>query len=119
MTWLAWSTGLLALAVGALAGVATARGRRVDDVQLVATAVLELGMLVQAVVGVVRLLGVERPVSGVVFVGYLLTTVLVPPLGAFWAVGERSRWGTGVLAVAGLTCAILVVRLEQVWRTGG
>jgi hypothetical protein len=118
ITWLAWTTGALSLALAALAGLATALAKRIDDVQLLLAALLELAMLAQAVTGVVLLTRTERDVPAAVFAGYLLTTVLVPPLGTFWAFGERSRWGTGVLAVAGLTCAILVVRLEQIWRTG-
>lgn len=116
---LAWATGVLALVVTVLAGLATARGRRIDDPLLIGAAVLELGLLVQAVIGFVALAMTDRDVDGVVFSGYLLTSVLVIPLGAFWAVGEKSRWGTGVLLVAAATTAILVVRLEQVWRTGG
>lgn len=117
--WLAWTTGALGLAVAVLAGVATVRARRIDDLQLVGAAVLELALLAQAVVGCVHLATTSRDVDGVVFGGYLLTSVLVPPLGAFWALGERSRWGTGVLTIAGVTSAVLVLRLEQVWRTGG
>ena len=119
ITWLAWATGLLSLAVGVAALVATVRGRRIDDVQLLGSAVLELALLVQGAVGAVLLVRTERPVDGVLFASYLLTSVLVVPLGAFWAVGERSRWGTGVLAVAALTTGALVLRLEQIWRTGG
>ncbi|MEH3077036.1 MAG: hypothetical protein PGN11_10220 [Quadrisphaera sp.] len=115
---LAWACGVLALAVAALAAVATVRGRRLDDRLLIAVAVLEAALLVQAVVGFVALALTDRSVDGVVFGSYLVTTVLVPPVGAFWALGEKSRWGTGVLLVAALTTAILVVRLEQVWSTG-
>jgi hypothetical protein len=117
--WLAWTTGVLGLGVGVLAGVATARGRRIDDLQLLTTAALEVVLVVQAVAGCVALARTERAVDAVVFLGYLITSVLVPPLGAFWALGERSRWGTGVLMIAGVTSAVLVLRLEQVWRTGG
>lgn len=117
--WLTWATGLLALAVGVAALVATVRGRRIDDAQLLGSALLELALVVQAVVGVVLLARTDRDVDGVLFASYLLSSVLVVPLGAFWAVGERSRWGTGVLAVAAVTTAVLVARLEQIWRTGG
>lgn len=115
---LAWACGALALVVSVLAAVATVRGRRLDDRMLIAVAVLEVALLVQAAVGFVALALTDRAVDGLVFGSYLVTTVLVPPVGAFWALGEKSRWGTGVLLVAALTTAILVVRLEQVWSTG-
>ena len=118
ITWLAWTTGLLSLAVGLAALVATARGRRIDDAQLLGSALLEVALVVQGVVGAVLLARTDRAVEGALFASYLLTSVLVVPLGAFWAVGERSRWGTGVLAVAALSTGALVLRLEQIWSTG-
>jgi hypothetical protein len=33
----------------------------------------------------------------------------------FWSLAERSRWGTGVLAVAVLTVMALQLRLETIW----
>jgi hypothetical protein len=82
---------------------------------LVVLMVLELGLLVQLVVGIVELAGTDRDVSGVVFVTYLVAALLVPPIGLVWAVAEKSRWGSGVLAVAGLVVVVLELRLEQVW----
>lgn len=116
--WLGWTTGLLALAVGVLALVATVRGRRLDDVQLLSSGVLEVALVVQGVVGAVLLARDGGRVDPLLFGGYLLTSVVVLPVGVFWALGERSRWGTGVLAVSALATAALVLRLEQIWRTG-
>ena len=52
---------------------------------------------------------------GASFVGYLLGLVLVPPLGAFWALGERSRAGTVVLVLLGVVVPVLLLRLDQIW----
>jgi hypothetical protein len=106
------------LLIGAWAGLAAARNRRVSGAQLVTAAVVEVLLLVQAVLGVLLLARTDRDVEAVTFVGYLLTSVLLLPVGAFWAIGERSRWGNGVLAVAGLVVAVLVLRLQQVWSAG-
>ena len=57
--------------------------------------------------------------DGALFIPYLLTAVLVMPLGLFWAIGERSRYGTAVLAVAAATEVVLVLRTYQVWTFGG
>jgi hypothetical protein len=75
-------------------------------------------LVVQAVVGAVLLTRSDGRVEGVTFAGYLLTSVLLLPVGAFWAIGERSRWGNGVLALAGAVTAVVVLRLLQVWSTG-
>lgn len=118
ITVLAWATGGLAAALALAATASTVRARRLDDVQLVASAVLEVALLVQGVVGVVRWARADRD-DGALFIPYLLTAVLVMPLGLFWALGERSRYGTGVLAVAAATEVVLVLRTYQVWVTGG
>jgi uncharacterized membrane protein len=115
---LAGLSGALAVGLAVLAGLATVRGRRLDDVQLVGTAVLEVLLIVQGVVGVVLHARADRE-DALLFLPYLLTAVLVPPLGLFWALGERSRWGTGVLTLASATVAVVVLRTWQIWLSGG
>jgi hypothetical protein len=79
--------------------------------------VLEALALVQALV-----LGVGLIVQGgrsggavVEIVGYLMATLVVLPIGAALAHGERTRYGSIVLAVAGVTLAVLSLRTGQVW----
>ena len=106
------------LVVAAWAAVAAARDRRVSGPQLLLSAAVELLLLVQAVIAV-SLLGDRPQVEALTFVGYLVTALLLLPVGTFWAIGERSRWGNGVLAVSGLVVAVLVLRLQQIWGAGG
>ncbi|NUT96274.1 MAG: hypothetical protein HOY78_30035 [Saccharothrix sp.] len=80
-----------------------------------AVALLELGLLVQAVIGVVRLVGLDREISSATFVGYLIGPVVVLPLAGFWAVAERSRWGAAVLVVGCLSVPVMILRLQQIW----
>ena len=49
-------------------------------------------------------------------IGYLIALVVVLPVGAALAHGERTRYGSVVLAVAGFTMAVLVLRTTQVWE---
>ena len=49
-----------------------------------------------------QLASTDRDVNGPVFVAYLLGLVVVLPLASVWALAEKSRWGTGVLVIAGL-----------------
>jgi hypothetical protein len=100
------SVALLA-ALGSI--LLTALDRRINWPLLIGVGVLELGLLVQLVVGLVRLEG------GAVFVGYLVAAVLVLPIGVLWALAESSRWGAGALAVACLVIPVLVLRLDQIW----
>jgi xanthine/uracil/vitamin C permease (AzgA family) len=92
------------------------RNRSVTDTLVWLLSALELALLVQLVGGCVALVTTERDVSAGLFVGYLLTAVLVLPLGVAWAASEKSRWGPGVLAVACTATAALVQRILDVWR---
>ena len=79
-------------------------------------ALLEVGLLGQAVAGVVNLVTDDREVDTFSFLGYLFGPVLVLPLATFWSLAERTRWGPGVLAVGCLTIPIMIVRLRQIWE---
>ena len=102
-----------------LAGYAllmTALNRRMGIGLLVALGVLEILLLVQVGIIVARLAGGGRPPGGVaVLIGYLIAMPLVPAAAAFWGLLERSRWGSAVIAVAGLVAAVLMVRLHEIW----
>ncbi|MBB5800829.1 putative transcriptional regulator [Saccharothrix ecbatanensis] len=80
---------------------------------------LEVGLLVQAVAGVVNVLGADRELDRVTFVGYLIGAAVVLPLGAFWSLAERSRWGAGVLTVACLSVPVMILRLNMLWSGHG
>lgn len=79
--------------------------------------VLEAVALVQALVLVVGLFVEPGRSAGAVveIVGYLIATLVALPIGAALAHGERTRYGSLVLAVAGITLAVLSLRTGQVW----
>ncbi len=109
---------VLALAAAAYAVWLVIRDRLTDVPLLVATGVVEVALLAQTLVGFVELARTDRAVSAAVFVGYLLTALLVLPAGLLWGLLEHSRWGPGVVAAACLVVPVLVVRLQSVWTTG-
>lgn len=78
-------------------------------------ALLELGLLVQAVGGIVAMVVTDRELDGFSFVGYLVGPVVIVPLAVLWSLAERTRWGAGVLAVGCLTVPVMILRLGQVW----
>jgi hypothetical protein len=102
-----WSLGLVLLN-------RTAEG----PVTLGLLALLELGLLVQTVVGIVKLIGTDRDVSGGSFVGYQIGVLLILPAAAFWALAERNRWGSAVLMVGCLVVPVMIVRMNQIWDAG-
>ena len=110
---------VVSLLLAAVAAVQVALDRPTGGLLLGVAALLELGLLAQAVIGIGQLLSGDRDVNAAVFVGYLLAAVVFLPLATLWALGERSRGGTAVLVVAGLVLPVLVVRIQQVWTPTG
>lgn len=100
----AWSLGMVLL------------NKPVNDPTLGLLALLEIGLLVQVVIGIVKLIGTDRDVSGATFVGYLIATLVILPLATFWSLAERTRWGTTVVVIGCLVIPVLIVRLNQVWN---
>jgi hypothetical protein len=80
-----------------------------------ALAATELVLLVQLVVGLVKLAATDRDVSGLPFTAYLVLAVLIPPVAFVWAATERTRWGTAVIVVGALATIALEFRLDQIW----
>jgi hypothetical protein len=105
--------GTAGLSVWALIWAALDRPVRMGH--LVLGGVLEALLVIQAIVAAARLIGGTRPESTGTFVGYLIGSLLVLPLGVLWALEERTRWSSVVLAIAGLTLVIVVLRMDAVW----
>jgi hypothetical protein len=79
--------------------------------------VLELGLVVQLVIGLARVFGDHEGVSVGTYVGYLVGALVILPLAAGWAWAERTRSGTGVLMVGVVVLPVLFVRLHDIWAT--
>lgn len=101
------------LLLAVITGAYVALDRSPDRVLVLLIGVLEVGFVVQAVIGLAQVIGGGDDL-GVTFVGYLLAVVVVLPLGVLWSLGERSRGATAVLLVSLLTVAFLVLRLVQI-----
>jgi len=103
------------LALAAYALLMTALNRRMGVGLLAALGVLEILLLVLVGLIVAKLAGGGRPASLATLIGYLIAMPLVPVAAGFWGLLERSRWGSAVVAVAGLVAAVLMVRLHEIW----
>ncbi|MBD0292993.1 MAG: hypothetical protein ICV70_05415 [Jiangellaceae bacterium] len=110
---------VLALGYAAAAIVLTALGKAPREYYVITSAALTVLVLVQVLIAVVLLLTGQRPDELGTFVGYLIVALILLPVGTVWALAERSRWGTAVLAVACLALAVVVVRLQDLWSTAG
>lgn len=98
--------------------VAAVRNRPPREPYVIGAGVVEALILIQIVVAVVMMIVEGAPDDLATFIGYLLMIALIVPLGLFWALAEKSRWGTSVLVVAALVVPVLVIRLQQIWEAG-
>ena len=116
-TVVVWGAVALAVVLGVLAFL----DRSTPLWALALVGLLELGLVVVGVIGVLTWVGGDAPAEPVVFFFYLLACLAIPPLMVWWGRGEPGRWGSGVVAIACLVLAVLVLRVEQVWSgtTGG
>ena len=92
-----------------------ALAREPDDWLYGVLALLEVGLVAQLVIGLVRLGGDHEGVNVPAYVGYLIGSLVILPAAFLWSAGERNRAGTGVLLVAVLVIPVLFLRLHQLW----
>ena len=112
----AWVLTAMSLVVMAWAGWLSVRNRPVNDALFYAAAALEVVVVAVVVGGFIALGATDRSVDGITFVGYLITIVLVMPIGVAWGASDKSRWGTGVVVIAAFLVIVLAWRLVQIWQ---
>lgn len=107
------------LLYAAWALVAVVRNQNPREPFVIGAGVVELLLLIQMVVAFVRMIVSDGPSDTALFISYLLFAVLLLPVALFWALAEKSRWGTSVLVFAALVVPALVVRLQDIWEGVG
>jgi hypothetical protein len=96
------------------------RDRTPDHLLLNLMAVIEVGLVVHLVLGIVRVSSdAPSDVSTWEYIGYLVGALLFVPVGVVWSAGEKTRGGTGVLLIAVLLVPFMFVRLADIWAGGG
>lgn len=107
--WFAMAAGLFALALGLF-------GRLPSLWSVGALALVLLGLVGQLIYSTAAVIGgATAKIDTVEFFAYLIVAIMVPIGAGFWALVERNRWSTVILGVAGLTVAVMLVRMNQIW----
>lgn len=120
MTTIATSVCLiLALATAVVAGVRALFDRAPTRTDLLAGALVELGVLFYVGVRVAGLIGGHHPSSLGLVIAYLVGIALVMPVTAALSAAEPSRWGSVVLAAGALVVCVLLARISQLWNPHG
>ncbi|GAB3030490.1 hypothetical protein GCM10027052_03340 [Parafrigoribacterium mesophilum] len=114
-----WFT-YLQVAVAVLAGtfclVMGLLGREPNDYTLGSLLLVEVLLIAQLVVAIIApLVGNVASGNVVEFYTYLISALLLVPAAGFWALIERDRWSTVVLGVIGLSAAVMLYRMYQIW----
>lgn len=115
---LAYGVVAVGVVLAGWAGISVARRWPTGEVQMVVAIVLEAAVLVQTVIGLVRLsgAGLAEPVT---FVAYSIGILIPVPLGFQLARLERSHWGSAALGFTALVAAVMTLRLMQLWGAFG
>ena len=118
--------GLIWAVVGALCAIAfiyvvvmMVRERFASNALDALLALIEVGLVVQLVAGLVKLSDAPSDLSKATWIGYLIGSLLILPIAWVWSQAERSRSSLGVLLVGLAVVPFLFLRLHQVWTTGG
>jgi hypothetical protein len=115
---LAYGVVALGLLLALWTGISAGRHRPTGEIQMVLAIVLEVALLAQTVIGLIRLsgAGVAEPVT---VVAYSIGVLVPVPLGFQLARLERTRWGSICLCFTALVAAVMTLRLLQLWGAFG
>lgn len=110
----------VAVIAGVLCLILGLAGRVPGDLTMGAVALVELLLIVQLVMAIVAPLAGNPPTGSLAeFYIYLISALLLPLAGGFWALIERNRWSTVILGGVCLAIAVMVYRMGQIWFVQG
>jgi ABC-type Fe3+-siderophore transport system permease subunit len=90
--------------------------RMADRLLLGLAGLAEVTVIVQSVVAGIGLAGGHTVRSSATFTGYLVGTAIVLPFAVAWAWSDRNRWSPSVVAIGGVTVAVMTARLLMMWQ---
>jgi hypothetical protein len=90
--------------------------RLIDDPIIILSALIEVGLVVQLVIGLAQSGSIRDGAERATYIAYLFTVLVVLPVTVFIAIKERSRWAMGVVLGGAVVVAILVARILQIWQ---
>lgn len=109
LAWYSAAVGLVLLGAGLL-------GAKPGPISIMATAGIEMGLVVQLIISSALVISGQRAaVDTVEFFGYLIVALLIPVAAGFWGLSERNKYSMMVLGAAGLTVAVMLYRMQQLW----
>ncbi|HEV7812092.1 MAG TPA: hypothetical protein VGO99_03945 [Leifsonia sp.] len=118
--WFTTVQVIVACAAGVLCIVLGIAKKLPGDLSMGAVALVELLLIAQLVVALVAPAVGNQPSGSLAeFYIYLISALILPLAGAFWALIERNRWSTIILGGVCLAIAVMVYRMSQIWFVQG
>jgi hypothetical protein len=118
--WFTTVQVVVALLAGILAAILGFAGRAPSDLSMGGLALVELLLIVQLVITIIAPIAGNPPSGNLAeFYVYLISAILLPAAGGFWALIERSRWSTVILGAIALAVAVMLYRMGQIWFVQG
>jgi hypothetical protein len=115
MTTLMWVlTGLCVVAALWVIGLLVL-DKLANDLLFGLLGLIEVGLVVGLVMGIVRITGSSGETSAVDYVGYLIGALFLLPAAVLWSLAERNRGGTAVLLVGVLLVPFMFLRMSEIW----
>ncbi|CAB4578337.1 MAG: hypothetical protein F2621_02515 [Actinobacteria bacterium] len=114
--WFAWFQVGFAVLIGLVSFGFAATKAAPNDYTLLGTVLIGVLLVAQIVVSIAApLLGNEPTGDPLEFWMYLITAVMMIPAAVIWAVVERSVVSNVILGVVGLSVAVMVARMNEIW----
>jgi hypothetical protein len=114
--WFTWTQVVIATIAALVAFVAAGMKKTPNDYTLGLGLLVGVLLVVQIVVSIVApFLGNEPTGDALEYWMYLITAVLMPPAALIWSVVERRVVSNVILGVVGVSIAVMVARMHQIW----
>jgi hypothetical protein len=114
---LAAATTFAAVVLAVWLAIAAVRGTFRSRSALIALAVLEIALVIDAIAAVIGLAGGHQPKELVTQLAYLIVSLLIAPAVGVQIAGDNSRWAAGLAAAGSLALAVVVIRAQTTWRS--
>ena len=89
--------------------------RLINDWLLALAGLVEVGVLVQLVRGLVGIGDLDTGERKATFTAYLVTVPFVLVLTLWGAIKDKTRWAMCAVAVGAFAVAVMTLRLQQIW----
>ncbi len=116
ITWYSIATIVVSLIAALVCGFEGLRKRQPNDYTMGATLLTALMLLAQIIIAIVApFVGNRATGDPLEFWMYLIVAFALPLGAGFWALIDRTRTANLILAVSGLSVAVMTYRMMVIW----